>query len=331
MFVNGESPEIRRCPVTWRRVLFAPGRANRPMNLTHAEPHHRGQDHREVCPFCPGMEHDTTGEIAAIRTPGTAPNGPGWQLRVVPNKFPAALPVEGEDFGIHELIIETDRHITNPTDFTPAEWQRLFAMYRDRVRTLSENPRVQSVNLFKNVGAEAGASLGHTHTQIVALPFVPEVLQREESIAEDRFDKWGKKLLLIELEEALGSGRLITINKHFAVMMPYAPRFPYEMWLMPLKPQKDFHALKDAHIKSLAELFCEVLQALDRTLNFPAYNWFLHTAPVNQFALHDEGFQWHFEILPRTTRPAGLEWSTGCFINAVLPEVAAAKLRENLG
>jgi UDPglucose--hexose-1-phosphate uridylyltransferase len=308
--------EYRICPLTGQEVLIAPGRAARPIELPHAHPHHRADDGREGCPFCEGMEHETTGEFYAMRDPGSTANGPGWQIRIVPNKFPAVMPTHAH-YGIHDLVIETPRHITNPTDLTVPEWVRLFQAYRHRLRELFTDPRIKSVQVFKNVGAEAGASLAHTHSQIISLPFVPRV--HESQLV--RSEQAKGNLMKIEINYAIEQNRLVTESSRYWVICPYAPRFEHEMWIVPKDASPDFRQAEG--LGELTELFQKVLSGLDRLMDHPAYNWVLQTAPPGR----EYGFVWHWQILPRTTRTAGFEWGSGCVINAIPPEESAAKLR----
>ena len=330
--MNGAAPEYRTCPLTGRQVVVAPERAARPMTLDHAAPHsrhNRDADGRPECPFCEGMEHDTPGEIAAVRAPGTAPNGPGWTLRVVPNKFPAVRPtlepgggLRSPGFGVHELILETGRHTSNPTEQTPAEFTTVLTSYRDRLNALHATPGVESVTVFKNVGAEAGASLAHSHSQVVGLPFVPGELSTELFFAADYYARTCAALLLDRLAIDRAEGRLIAETPHFAAVTAFAPRFAYEFVVLPTAAQAYFPEV--ARFDELGGLMQRVLAALDAVLHKPAYNWFLHTAPASAPA---PGFVWHFEVLPRTSRFAGFEWATGCYIVTRTPEAAAEELR----
>ena len=330
--MNGAAPEYRTCPLTGRKVVVAPERAARPMTLDHAAPHSRHSrdaDGRPECPFCEGMEHDTPHEVYAVRPPGSVPDGPGWTLRVVPNKFPAVKPtlepaggLRSPGFGVHELVLETARHTTSPTEFTTAEFTAVLASYRDRLNALHATPGVESVTVFKNVGAEAGASLAHSHSQVVGLPFVPGELSTELFFAADYHARTGATLLLDRLAADRAEGRLIAETPHFAAVAAFAPRFAYESVVVPKAAQAYFP--EAGHFDELGTLMRRVLAALDAVLHKPAYNWFLHTAPARRNA---PGFVWHFEVLPRTARLAGFEWATGCAISTTLPEVAAADLR----
>ncbi len=276
------------------------------MTLRHAEPHHRTRKSDGPCPFCPGHEAETPPEAFAVR------DTHGWQLRVVPNKFPAVRPDTPEAFGFHEVVVECPDHLANPTELSDTQFANVFTAYRERLLHYSADPRIESVSIFKNVGAEAGASLDHLHSQLVALPFVPDALREELRSPRCHFC------------EMIEPARLVVESENFRIVCPFAPRFAYETWVLPKDHEPRFETISD--VAELATLMKRVLVALDRVLHFPAYNWFLHTAPRGQWPR----FHWHVELIPRLSRVAGFEWGSGVFINDVFPERAARDLRDKL-
>ncbi len=333
------SPEYRRDPVTGRWVVIAPERASRPLGLADTKPHARRNIERDECPFCEGHEHDTPHESYAVRTPGTAPNGPGWQLRVVPNKFPAVRATADSDlkstgelfesfpgFGVHELVIECPFHESSPTVLTDGEYARVLVAYRERIRTLADDPRFAYVTVFKNVGAEAGASLAHLHSQLIATPIVPDAVRLELESAGDYY--LGERRCVfcaVAKAELAGRTRLVAETAHFVAFCPFAARFAYEVWVMPKRHASGYESTSDAELLELSGLMKLVLGKIDSALGDPAYNYYLHTSPARIRDL--PYYHWHFEILPRTSRQAGFEWGSGCFINLVPPERSARDLR----
>ena len=334
------SPEYRRDPVTGRWVIFAPERSLRPLALSHSKPHARWDAERDTCPFCEGHETDTPRELFAERDPGSKPDGPGWRLRVVPNRFPAVRPTATANaaasrdglfelapgVGVHELVIECPRHTSSPTGLTDAEFAAVFRAYRDRIVALAADPRFAYVTVFKNVGAEAGASLAHLHSQVVATPFVPEAIRGELDGAADYHRREGRCVFCdIARQESEAGVRVMAETPHFLAVAAFAGRFAYETWVLPKAHASRYETITDPHAAELARLTKSVLGKLDGVLGHPAYNYYLHTAPARSGELPH--YHWHLEVVPRTARPAGFEWGSGCFINAVLPEVAAAELR----
>jgi len=336
-------PELRRDPVCGRWSVVAPARSRRPMALEGAEPRARRNGERQPCPFCPGQEHETPNETLAHRPPGSRPDGPGWLLRVVPNKYPAVHPdlddrvcsMEGmlylsnPGFGRSEVLIECPEHLSDPTALADDRFAAVFRAYRDRIRDMAADTRLAYVAVFKNLGAEAGASLGHTHSQIIALPVVPESIARELAGGEAFHARTGRCVFCDLLTRELAAAeRVVARSENFLAVTAYAPRYAYELWVLPRRHTARYETITDAETHELAVLLKRVLVGLDRVLAEPAYNWFVHTAPLRSPELPH--FHWHIEILPRTARPAGLEWGYGCFITTVSPEQAAAQLRRAL-
>ena len=322
-------------------MLIAPERARRPIALSDSGPRHRTSGERTPCPFCPGKEHDTPGEVFALRAPGARPNGPDWRLRVVPNKFPAVSPAElappapsalfraAPAVGFAEVLIDCPEHVDSPTRLSDEQLRDVFIAYRERLAALAADPRLEFVAVFKNVGAEAGASLGHTHSQIIATPVVPALIQTELSGAEAHFARTGRCPFCDVAKGELANGsRVVARTANFVAVTAFAPRFSYEMWVLPLRHEARYEAVTDGAARELAGLVKRVLRALDVVCHSPAYNWFLHTSPLR--AGEPPHYHWHLEILPRTARPAGLEWGFGCHITTAAPERAAAELRAAL-
>jgi UDPglucose--hexose-1-phosphate uridylyltransferase len=313
-------PEYRRDPVTGRWVVVAPERSLRPMSLAGAQPPHRANGEGRPCPFCPGQEHDTPHEVYALREAGTAPDARGWRLRVVPNKFPAVR-VHSPAYGVHEVVIETPDHVSNPTALSDEQFRDVLCAYRERLLAHAADPRLAYAMVFKNVGAEAGASLGHSHSQIVGTPFVPDLIATELAGAKAYHDEHGR-CVFCDLHRDAGE-RVVAESEHFVAFAPFAPRFAYELWVIPKEHASRYESLTDA--LELAQLLKRVLRSLDAVLAEPAYNLYLHAAPLRSPELPH--FHWHIEIMPRISRPAGFEWGAGCFVIDTSPERAAAELR----
>jgi UDPglucose--hexose-1-phosphate uridylyltransferase len=232
-------------------------------------------------------------------------------------------------FGHSEVLIECPEHLPDPTKLSDEQFAAVFRAYRDRILTLADDTRLTYAAVFKNVGAEAGASLGHTHSQVVAMPVVPGNIERELACGQDHFASNGRCVFCDLVAYELASGeRVIARSDRFLVVAAYAPRFAYEFWVLPIEHKARYEVITDIEAAELAHLLKQVLIALDRAQGEPAYNWFVHTAPLRSAELAH--FHWHIEVLPRTARPAGLEWGFGCFITTETPESAAAVLRAAL-
>lgn len=332
-----DQSEFRQDVLSGRWVVLAPERAKRPLGLSNVKPHVRVNVERAVCPFCPGMEHDTPPDV--YTAPG--PAGTPWQVRVFANKFPAVRPIAPDShgltqrirlnvlpgFGVHEVVVEGRAHETDPTALPDDIYRQVLIAYRERIRTLGTDPRLDYAAVFKNVGAEAGASMAHLHSQVIATPFVPNDIREEIAGAEREF-KDAKRCPFCRLLGVPGGrppSRLVAESALFAAVCPFAPRFAYEFWVLPKEHASHYETITDAAALDLARLLKRLLAGLDAAAGQPAYNYFLHTAPLRTDPLPH--YHWHLEVTPRTARAAGFEFGTGVFINAVPPERAAAELR----
>ena len=320
-----ENPsELRRDLFTERAVWYIPGRIGRPSDwVPLAQP--KENEERE-CPFCPGHEGETPPEIWALRPRGGEPNTPGWRIRVIPNKYPISE--------THELIVETPRHGADLPDLSLEHLMHVVEVYRERLTALSEDPRWEYVSLFKNHGRGAGATRIHPHSQVVGLPLVPPLMEEELRCARRFYEQQQRCLYCETLRDELERGeRVVFRNAEVAVWCPYASRMSFECWIVPLQHAADFRTLMPPQGEALAEALRKALGALRRVWPSPrpfSYNFYLHTAPTQPAPNVEREYHWHFEILPRLGRLAGLEWGTELYANPVPPEVAAERLRAAL-
>ena len=328
--------ELRKDPVTGRWVIISSERRKRPSDF-RVERHHVERD--AYCPFCTGHEGLTPPEIFAYRSNGGARNGPGWELRVVPNRFPA-LKVEGgldregdgmfdrmNGIGAHEVIIETPDHDKTLASMTEGEIERVLSAFRARVQDLKQDRRFRYILLFKNHGAPAGATLEHSHSQLIALPIVPDFVREEIEGARRHYaDKERCVFCDIVKQELAAARRVIVENADIVALAPYAPRFPFETWLVPRRHGSRFEDAAQHEFESLARLLKSVLLRVNRALESPPYNLIVHSAPFSEDA--SDAYHWHVELMPKLTRVAGFEWGTGFYINPTSPEEAARVLRD---
>src|SRR5678810_467848 len=238
----------------------------------------------------------TPRELLAHRN-GSAPNGPGWDLRVVPNQFPV-LRVEGHldrqgeglfdrmnGIGAHEVIIETPRHDVTMATMGDAAVEQVLWAFQERVRDLKQDRRFRYIIIFKNHGAAAGASLDHSHSQLIALPIVPREVRDEVDGAKAHFDAKERCVFCDILRQETRDGhRLIAENADIVAIAPYAPRFPFETWLLPRRHEANFENSPRHEYASLARLLGDILRRINRSLGSPPYNLLIHTAPVVEAA-----------------------------------------------
>jgi UDPglucose--hexose-1-phosphate uridylyltransferase len=335
--------ELRWDPLRQHWVIMARERGLRPRDF-HSEPE---EGEMMSCPFCYGNEGRTPHEVFAIRSAG-GPDSPTWRVRVIPNKYPA-LRIEGEfkshaygpydvmnGIGAHEVIIETPDHNRGLGDLSQTELTDVLRAYRARLQDLRRDTRFRYMVLFKNHGRLAGATLAHSHSQIIAVPLIPPVTVTELNSCRDHFLAKDRCLLcdLIDFELAEGT-RVVRDFPDFVLLTPYASSFPFELRLLPKKHMHDFTLLTDAQLPGLARAMQEMLTRLKQVLRDPPYNFILHTAPPQQerpgrpeyWCSVEHDYHWHIELVPRLAQIAGFEWGSGFHINPTSPEDAALFLR----
>ncbi|MEZ6058192.1 MAG: galactose-1-phosphate uridylyltransferase [Planctomycetaceae bacterium] len=327
--------ELRKDPVVGRWVIIAPERMARPQMTRAIE----SVDENEYDPFLEGNEDATPPEILAYRSPGSQPNGPGWRVRVVPNKFPALQahqPVEKRGDGIydmmagtgaHEVIIECPHRETNLGRLSVEQIREVLWVYRDRLVDLKRDPRLVHGLIFKNKGALAGASVDHSHSQLIVNPVVPIAIQEEITGAETYYRFRGRCIFEDMIQQEVAEQKRVVIDSNaFVVVCPYAARFPFETWILPKHHASHFENIQKQGIEELGSVLKQTLLKLEKALGDPPYNYVIHTAPFDSQELPH--YRWHIEIIPRLTRIAGFEWGSGFYINTVTPEESAAALRK---
>jgi UDPglucose--hexose-1-phosphate uridylyltransferase len=316
-------------------VIIATDRARRPDDFLRQRV---AQRPARLCPFCTGNESRTPPEVLAYRSSG-GPNQPGWHLRVVPNKFPA-LRVEGSldrqgeglydhmnGIGAHEVIVESTNHMASPGTLTEQEYEDVFFAYRDRIVDLKKDFRLRSILIFKNHGENAGATLEHPHSQLIALPVVPRRISEELSGAKLHFD-YRERCIYCDIlqQETQSQQRIVLETDHFVVLCPYASRFPFEVSILPRAHASHYDRIDTSTVRNLAWVVRALMRKMEKALEFPPFNLILNTAPVQDPAY--DYFHWRLEIIPKLTRVAGFEWGTGFYINPTPPEEAARFLRD---
>lgn len=328
-------PELRKDPVLGRWIIIAKERGKRPTDFIVEHSQSKGG----FCPLCPGNEKTTPPEVLSYGEGNHQPNTPGWTLRVVPNKYPALiiegnLDKEGEGLydkmngiGAHEVIIESPNHNEAFADLSLQRMLDVFLAFRDRIIDLGRDPRFKYVMVFKNFGRAAGASLEHSHSQLVALPIVPRTIESELSGSLSYY-RYKERCVFCDIirQEIKTEERVVCQNDHFLTITPYAPRSPFEMWILPRRHASSYIAQDHDSFQSLAAIFSESMKRLNICIPNVPYNFVLHSAPLRSEPL--DHYHWHFEIMPKLTQIAGFEWGSGFYINPTPPEDAARFLKE---
>ncbi|MBI2653774.1 DUF4921 family protein [Candidatus Woesearchaeota archaeon] len=304
---------LRRDYIIGRWVYYAVSRKKRPREFKSAEI----RDNAKLCFFCPWNTHLTPPEIGRVEYKG------GWKLRWFLNKFPAVEKkgshkikskkyfAEGPSYGVHEVIVETQHHKSQLADLPVQQIKELFDVYKVRIRELSKLKGIKYVDIFKNHGKDAGTSLIHSHSQIMALTQVPNLL-REEAEAVNKYKKC-PYCSIIKLEAK--SKRRIFETKNVIAFAPFASRFNYEAWIFVKQHKKTMEELEEYEMQDLALALKKILVKLKK-IN-ASYNFYLHYSPQK------ENLHFHIEVTPRMATWGGFELSTDAIINSVLPEDAA--------
>jgi UDPglucose--hexose-1-phosphate uridylyltransferase len=339
--------ELRKDYLLDRWVVIATERAKRPTDFAKQKP---PQTQTAACPLCPGNEYLTPPATLVYLPDGAKirkdkeqgdQRAKNWLIRCIPNMFPAFAPpkdavdtqqiFKSESFGYaigqHEVIIESPNHSDHPADAPLPQLVRLINAYVDRVSDIAQKPYIQHVQVFRNHGLEAGASLSHAHSQLVATPCVPSILKEEQKASHAYWKEHGTCIFCDLIKQENQTQRLITDNGHFTVFAPYASINPMEFWIVPKRHAPNIIGLTQQEVEAFAQTLQNTLKALKTLVNDPPYNYGIHLALNKTF---QDSYHWHLEVYPRLASWAGFEKSTGMYINTVTPETAAQELKKAL-
>ncbi len=326
-------PELRKDPISGRWVIISVERGKRPTDFKIRVPVKKGG----FCAFCNGNEHTTPPEILAVRHVLSDPDTPGWSVRVVPNKFPA-LNIESQlnkvnegifekmdGVGAHEVIIESPEHNFTLSTMPLKSVEDTLSVFYKRISELKKDNRFKYVLVFKNEGDDAGATLEHTHSQLIALPIVPKLVDEEINNSRQYYKK-NEKCIFCDIirQETADRTRVISENENFISLAPYAPRSPFETWILPKNHESRFSP--DGKFPLLAQILQKTLKQIDKVLTLPPYNMMIHISPFEEEL--NKYYHWHIEIKPKLTKVAGFEWGSSFYINPTPPEEAARFMRE---
>lgn len=337
-------PELRKDPIVGRWVIIATERSKRPDQFAAGLAPEQAPE--KECPFDEGKESKTPPEIYAIRPKGSAKNGPGWELRVVPSLTPF-LRIEGDldrrgkglydlmsGVGAHEIVVETNQHIAHMADLAQEQIAKVIKCYIDRMLDLENDKRFKYVLVFKNYGWSAGGGrIRHSRSQLIATPVNPKRV-KEEMVGARQYYEYHERCIFCDLirQEMDCQERIVAEVDGFIAVVPFASRFPFEVWILPKEHSCDFVSLTPEKQQGLAAMMKLVLQKLKIGLKDPPFNYIIHTAPFRRQKLGywktiNYDYHWHVEVTPRLTRVAGFEWGTGFYICPATPEAAAEFLR----
>ena len=329
---------IRQDLTTKDWTVFSVKRADRPHDYREKEKKKELKKYEPGCPFCLGNEEETPDPLLVIN------GGENWSVRVVKNKFPAVEAIDSlgggscerkhgegpylsvDGIGEHEVIIESPFHYDNLVKMDIGHVGKVMTACRRRFIDVSGQFKNQVVIIFKNHGKKAGTSLDHPHSQLVAIPFVPEYIRNKMFESQRYYEDLGRCVYCEIIQHELKSGkRLIHENEKYIAITPYASVVPYNIIIYPKKHMACFAQVSEGDLTGLAGILQIVLGKLYRLLDDPDYNFVIDTSPIEQSG--NSFYHWHLEILPRLSTRAGFEIGSGMNINHIMPETCAKKLR----
>ncbi|WCJ43643.1 UTP:galactose-1-phosphate uridylyltransferase ribose-5-phosphate adenylyltransferase [Euphorbia peplus] len=337
MASQNRSPELRHDPLTNRWVIFSPARAKRPTDFKSKSPLNPSANNNSPCPFCIGHEHECAPEIFRV------PSDPDWKIRVIQNLYPAltrnladanANPCQYDQslelgrvlpgFGFHDVVIEAPVHSVQLVDMDPGEIAEVLLAYKKRMQQIMVSESIVYIQVFKNHGASAGASMSHSHSQIMGLPIIPPSVSARLDGTKEYFEKTGKCCLCVVDTEKL----LINETTHFTSIVPFAATYPFEIWIIPRDHSSHFHEIDNEKAVDLGTLLKLMLRKMCIQLNNPPFNFMIQTAPYRVKESQLAYTHWYLQIVPQLSGVGGFELGSGCYINPVFPEDAAKVLRE---
>ena len=331
-------PQLRKDPIIGRWVIIAIERSKRPKDFKIVDTSPPEKD----CPFCKGKEYLTPQEVFSVRgAEGT------WQVRVIPSIKPFLESDHNfwkrgkgpydlmNGIGRHEVVVETPHHISNMADLEVENLRDVFFAYCERIKDIEKDEKIKYVLAFKNYGWDAGGGrVKHARSQLIATPVNLKRVKEELEGAKFYFD-YHERCIFCDMirQELEQKERLVLDEDGFVALVPFAPRFPFEVWILPKRHLPDFYQTSHEDLFPLAKIMKNVLSKIKKILNDPPYNYVIHTAPFRRpypgyWSTIEEDYHWHIEITPHLTQVAGFEWGTGFYICPTLPEEVAKFLRE---
>jgi UDPglucose--hexose-1-phosphate uridylyltransferase len=320
-------PELRQNRFTKEWVIIATERAKRPEEMASKREARILPHFVASCPFCPGNEHLTPPEIR--RSPCGVPDGK-WDVRLIPNKFSAlSRDVEPQrtqqrihrsinGFGIHDVIVETPDHAMTMALMEEAHVAEILRFYKDRYDELSVDPRIAHITIFKNHGLDAGTSLEHPHSQLIAAPVISTQVRNRMLEAIRHWDEFGECMFCMDLQEELEErSRIVMETRYFVALEPYASATPFATHIYPRRHMASFGFIADPEIEDLAHVLRTILAKIYYGLKNPDFNYTIRSAPHECATV--SYYHWYLSVIPRLTRVAGFELGSGTFINTVLP------------
>ncbi len=328
--------EFRQNVTTGEWVIIAPGRKHRPDDFRHSKPSiPDGHDitHHDDCPFCKGNESMCNEPLYEIF------EGADWKLRIVPNIFAAVsgsadptrvregIHLKAGGYGTADVLIESPVHNSDIPNYPLAQVVELIKAYRYRFNEITRDTAINMVNIFRNHGPSAGASLRHPHSQIIGSMVAPPHVTDQIEFAKRHYNTWGTCVYCTMIAEEIASQvRVVQESDYFLALCPFASKAAYEVRIFPKRHSSLFGEINAEEEIDLAVLLKSTLQRLALVLEDPDYNYYIRSVTIGDGQV--QFYHWYLSIMPRTSHQAGFELGTGIFINTTAPESCAEELRK---
>ncbi|MCX8093056.1 MAG: galactose-1-phosphate uridylyltransferase [Candidatus Goldbacteria bacterium] len=324
--------EIRRDPITNRWIITLDDKYFNPSSVSSI-PIDLPQIDKN-CPFCPGNDSKISKVIFELKD-----KNDGWKIKVIPNNRPylmveKQLKKQGRGIfdvisgtGANEVIIENPLHNIDIDKLDIQSISDIIKTYINRTLDLKKDIRFEYIFIFKNRGPDAGGTLFHPYSQLIALPVIPKRISEEIESSLKYFELKNRCIFCDIIDnELLNNERVVKETENYVVITPFASRVAFELCILPKFHSTHFYNLNEQQISELSTVLKDVIYRLNKSLNNPSYNYMIHTAPVKSEEI--PYYHWHIEIMPRIKRTEGFEWGTGFYINPTLPEDVAEYLRK---
>ncbi len=327
--------EFRQNVTTGEWVIISKERATRPEDFkcTLSKDRENLSDYDENCPFCKGNEHKATQKTHQI---GDDHN---WTIRVFPNKYAAlstkanpqrtsnGMHLKAGGYGMAEVIVESPLHNANPARMSAHHIVDVLCAYKERYISIAADHNINIINIFRNHGPTAGASLNHPHSQIIGSMVSTPAINEQINYARRATNTWGTcvycDLIKFEIES---HERIILETEHFVALSPYASRSPFETRIYPKRHQSQYCEISDDEMQDLAVILKTVLGKLYVCLDNPDYNYIIRSMTTKDGEV--QYYHWYIVIIPKISQVAGFEIGSGIFINTAEPEMCTQALRE---
>jgi UDPglucose--hexose-1-phosphate uridylyltransferase len=317
--------QLRKDPIVGRWTIIATERARRP--AAFVDPLSTKTDPKD-CPYC--QDISSPGIYASHGVKVTHSSSPILDDSKPFERRGHGLYDVAHSYGSHEIVLEATEHTANMADLPAEQIKAVMQTYALRMQSHRKNPFIEYILAYKNYGVAAGSrNIGHSRSQIMAVPVLPMRVKDKISGAEKYFDLHERCLFCDMVKQELkNKERVVGENEHFVVIAPFASRFPFETWILPKDHHCDFADGINGYGDHLAAIMKDILLRFKIGLNDPAYNYMIQTSPAKNLSSFKDYYHWHIEVMPRLTRVAGFERGTGFYICPIPPEMTAAFLRE---